>query len=105
MTVAKASKAPAAPIMWPVIDFVPLMANEPRAPPGAPDLGIDPRPAGIGQLEVLEEETAGALAQDEAVAGRVERSRDGLEGLPRPGRAASPHCCGAGVGRSGDGEL
>src|SRR4051795_8288053 len=32
ITVANASKAPAAPIMWPVIDFVPLIASEWRAP-------------------------------------------------------------------------
>ena len=28
LTVANASNAPAAPIMWPVIDFVPLIASE-----------------------------------------------------------------------------
>ena len=32
MTVANASNAPAAPIMWPVIDFVALIASERAAP-------------------------------------------------------------------------
>jgi hypothetical protein len=32
MTVANASNAPAAPIMWPVIDFVPLIASFRAAP-------------------------------------------------------------------------
>ena len=147
-TVANASNAPAAPIMWPVIDFVPEIASDSRAvaiaedrpdrlrlalvaerrrrpvrvdqvdlvgrhaapleghlhrpgravPPVdrldhvpavgrravADDLGVDPRAARLGQFEVLEEQRARALAEDEPVARRVERARDGLERFARP---------------------
>ena len=48
----------------------------------ADDLGVDLRAARLGQLEVLEEQRAGALAQDEPVAGPVERAGDGLGGWP-----------------------
>src|SRR5258706_117763 len=60
-TVAKASNAPAAPIMWPVIDFVPEIAS-------------DRRPA-----------------EHEPVPGGVEWARVGLDRLTGPGRAHAAH--------------
>ena len=63
----------------------------------ADDLGVDPRAARLGQLEVLEQERARALTEDEPVAGQVERARDGLRGLARPRHAHPAHVREAGV--------
>src|SRR6202008_1067882 len=66
--------------------------------PIADDLGIDPRAALLGQLEVLEEQRARALAQDEPVTGRIERPGHALDRLPWAGGAHAAHVGEARVG-------
>src|SRR3972149_4170935 len=151
MTVAKASKEPAAPIMCPVIDLVALMARDRRAaaerspktvqiasdsrasPTGvevpcglirstssagtprrsraifmaradptpfsigwvmSPPAAAGPQPpppAGLCQLEILEEEPARALTGQKPVARAAARARHGLQRLTGPGRSEAAH--------------
>ena len=54
--------------------------------------------AGLGVLEVLEEQRAGALAEDEAIARLVEGSRHGLRRLAGTRHAHPAHVRETGVG-------
>ena len=99
MTVAKASKAPAAPIMWPVIDFVPEIASERRSRGGPvaehrPDrLGLagvaDRRRGAVGVDEVdLVGRHAAALERHLHRPRRAGAALDRLDHVPAVGRRA-----------------
>ncbi len=64
----------------------------------AHDLGVDPRATGLRVLEVLEEQRARALSQDEAVTRPVEWARDGLRPFAGARQAHAAHVREAGVG-------
>src|SRR6266550_5826282 len=64
----------------------------------ADDLGVDLCAARLGQLQVLEEERPGTLAQDEPIASLVEGPRHRLQRLTRSGQAHAAHVREAGVG-------
>ena len=63
----------------------------------ADDLGIDLAPRAPARLEVLEEQRPGALAEHEAVAGRVERAGHRRDRLARARQAHAAHVREAGV--------